>query len=169
MKNQLKILLPSMAVMLLSIGTASAVSYTPQFQHSGTMCRPHSSSGTPIYYNQGALSNGHWTQTLHVFCPVVRENDFDRLGKMIVHVVDRNQGKGVKCSWYDVEAYGRSGRWWWSGWKTSLGSGVNNVRTMSWSRNAVYDKFEGYSHMLCQIPPRHSIGRSLLGSYGVGQ
>lgn len=141
----------------------------PQFHHSGSMCQQVGSDGQRGWWNQGVISNESWSETMRVHCPVVRENDASEIGTMSVYLVDRNSGEGVRCSWYDVQDYGWDGRWWWSGWKTSLGQGDSNYGNLTWERNTVYGRYSGYSHLICDIPPTDSFGRSYVSQYRIGE
>ena len=129
------------------------------------MCR--ATGGSAVMFNQGSIANGSYSQTMTLHCPVVRENDASEIGTMSVHLIDANHGAGIRCSWYDVEAYGRS--WWWSGYKTSLGGGSSNIGTLSWNRSTVRDRYAGFSHMVCTVPPRTSDGYSHVASYRIGE
>ncbi len=145
--------------------TASFASYHPQFHHSGSMCV--STGGSRGYYNQGIISNLSYSSSMNLFCPMVRENDNTQVGTVSVHLRDANHGEGIQCSFYDVEAYGRS--WAWSGWKTSLGGGASNIGTLSWDINSVRDQYAGYNHIRCTLPPRTSDGTSYIASYRAGE
>lgn len=146
--------------------------FADRTSHGGGTCIEWGGGGTEFRNNQGVLGNGHYSNWLDVFCPVARSTGKNTPGVPLVHVIDRNQGQGVTCSFYDVEAYGDE--WQWGDWKESSGDGPDNYKTMSWpSEGNSWDKFEGFHHFYCKIPPRQnhidSSGVSYLSSYSSGE
>lgn len=154
------------ASLILATASVSEANDPPQFHHSGSMCFQYGSAGTSAIYNQGIIMNNSYSQTMSVYCPVVRENGASETGRMTVYLADRNHGKGIRCSWYDVCPDGQS--WWWSNNKTSGGGGYNNFGNLGWNRETVHDRYAGYSHLRCTIPPRTSDGVSYISSYRTG-
>jgi hypothetical protein len=160
------------SVGLAAIALGAGPAHADRTSHGGGTCIVIGGGGSAIRVNQGVLGNGDFSNWLDVYCPVARSTGKNTPGTPAVHVLDRNQGQGVTCSFYDVEAYGDE--WQWSGWKESLGDGPDNVKTMSWDdQGTSFDKFEGFHHFYCKIPPRQnqidSSGVSYVSSYSSGE
>lgn len=145
--------------------TTSAVAHETQLNHAAQFCNKSGSNGTLVRLFQGTIANDSYSKDLRVLCPMVRVANKDTTGKINVHVVDRNQGS-VRCSFYNQRAYGHT--WQWSGWKNTVGSGPNNYRTFSFGPYDSQDKFDGFHHVHCILPPRDSSYRTELASYSSG-
>lgn len=152
------------AVLLAFTSIASAET---QLNHGAGFCQKSGSSGTLTRYFQGTVGNSHSSQDLRLLCPMVRVAAQDTTGVAKVHVIDKNRDEGIKCSFYNQRSYGHT--WSWSGWVTTKGSGPTNYRTFSWGPNSSQDKFEGFHHVHCILPPADTVyGASILGSYSSG-
>lgn len=162
-------LLFALTAMTVAGLAAAAAPARAERAESGTSCFKWGNDGVLGVWNQGVIGNLDFTNTMLVFCPITRELGENTPGDPLVHTIDRNVGAGVECSFYDVRAYGQD--WDWSGWVSTLGSGADNFRTISWgSQGTSEDKFAGFHHFLCHIPPRDpTYGSSVLASYSSGE
>lgn len=163
-----------LSMIALLLATAhSTLSAETKLTHGAQFCQQSGSGGELIRTFQGTLRNGSYTQTLHVLCPVVRVANNASTGKACVNTLDRNTGDGITCSFYDQRAYGHV--WTWSGWKTTNGGSSTNYKTLTFGPYTSQDKFDGYHHFYCKIPPRVTApssdptqGYSWIGSYSTG-
>ena len=149
-----------------------SVAHADRTSHGGGTCLVVGGGGTAYRINQGILGNSHYTKWLNVYCPVARSTGRNTPGSPCVNVIDRNQGQGVTCSFYDVRAYGHT--WDWGSWKESSGNGPSNYKSLVWGGEGnSEDKFEGFHHFYCKIPPRQtsnsSNGITYLSSYSTGE
>lgn len=156
------------SVLLLAAAFAPQASAEAQLNHAAGFCSQSGTSGTLTRYYQGVLGNASTTQDLHLLCPLVRVAGQTKTGTVNVHVIDRNNGAGVRCSFYDQRAYGQS--WTWSGWEDTVGSGLNNFRTFTFGPYNSQDTFSGFHHVYCILPPKDATyGESILASYSSGE
>jgi hypothetical protein len=138
-----------------------------RLNHSAQFCNKTGSDGTFVAHWQGTISNSSTTKTLRLLCPVVRMAGLGTTGDAHVHVIDRNQGDSVRCSFYNQRAYGHT--WVWSGWKSTLGSGPENYKTFTFAAQPSQDSWGGFHHFYCSLPPKDSTyGASVLASYSSG-
>ena len=138
-----------------------------RLNHGGGHCVKIGSGGNLVRYWQGTVGNDHWSQELWLLCPAVRRAGENTTGGPIFCGIDRSSTAGIRCSFYDQRSYGHA--WWWSGWKETSGASANNYASRSWSATNSQDKFDGFHHFFCKIPPRSSIGISVLSSYAAGE
>jgi hypothetical protein len=136
--------------------------------HPGSDCIPFG-PGTIQYFNQGVISNESFSDWLVVLCPVTRRTGENTPGVPFVCGVDRNTGEGLTCSFYDVRSYGHT--WDWGAWQETLGGAPDNFASLFWpGEGPSEDKFEGFHHFRCEIPPKQTRdGASWLSSYGSGE
>jgi hypothetical protein len=159
-------------VAALAITLVAQTAFADKMSFGGGTCIAVGGGGDDYRINQGILGNGDYSDWLDVYCPVARTLGKDEPGTPAVHVIDRNEGQGVTCSFYDVEAYGDE--WDWGSWKESNGDGPDNYVTMSWgSEGGSTDTHAGFHHFYCKIPPRQnqidSSGITYLSSYSSGE
>ncbi|HVJ61191.1 MAG TPA: hypothetical protein VM555_00570 [Tahibacter sp.] len=160
----------SLAALVLLAGLAplGAAQADTQINHASGFCNAAGSSGTLVRQFQGTLSNSSTTEDLHVLCPLVRVSGQDFTGIVNVQVVDRSRTDGIQCSFYNQRAYGHA--WVWSGWSSpTLGSGEDNRKTIVFGSSTSQDKWDGFHHIYCILPPSDSVyGDSVLASYSSG-
>lgn len=146
---------------------SSGVYAGTQLNHAPGFCNAANSSGTLVRHYQGTISNAHSTEELWLLCPLVRVSGQNTTGVVNVHVTDRSRDSGISCSFYNQSAYGR--RWEWTGWTKTLGSGFENNKTFSFGPYTSYDKWDGFHHIFCKLPPKDAVyGSSELGNYSSG-
>jgi hypothetical protein len=155
------------SALLAAMVLAPQASAETQLNHGAGFCVKSGSDGTLSRKWQGVIANASSTQDLRVLCPLVRVAGQNTTGKVNVHVIDRSQSAGVRCSFYDQRGYGHT--WSWSNWSTSLGSGPNNYRTFSFGPYNSQDKWSGFHHVHCILPPKDpTYGETILASYSSG-
>ena len=162
----------TVSVAALAITLAAPSARADKISHGGGTCMVVGGGGDDYRLNQGILGNSDYSNWLDVYCPVARTTGRDEPGTPAVHVIDRNQGQGVTCSFYDVKAYGHD--WDWASWKESSGDGPENYKTMSWNdQGGSTETYDGFHHFYCKIPPRQtqidSNGITYLSSYSSGE
>ena len=161
-----------LSLTLIGVAVAPSDAFAARTNHGGGTCTVVGGGGTAYRINQGILGNSSYSNWLNVYCPVARSTGKNTPGSPCVNVIDRNQGQGVTCSFYDVRAYGHT--WDWGSWKESNGDGPSNYKSLVWGGEGnSEDKFEGFHHFYCKIPPRQShndsTGITYLSSYSTGE
>lgn len=138
-----------------------------QLNHGAGFCQKVGSGGTLARYYQGTVGNSSVTQDLRLLCPMVRVSGKSTTGVVNVHVTDRSRDKGIRCSFYDQRSYGH--KWRWTGWTSTRGSGPTNFKTFVWPAATSQDRYDGFHHVHCVLPPKDSLyGDSILASYSSG-
>lgn len=156
------------------LAAAASLSFTvpalaeTQLNHSADFCNAYDSSGNLFRRAPGFVENTSSSEDLHLICPMVRVANRSTTGIANVHANDRSTTAGIRCSFYDLRAYAQS--WSWSGWESSLGSGLNNFVTFSFPSSSSEDQESGFHHVYCILPPSDpTYGRSVLASYSSGE
>jgi len=165
-------ILSSVLVLVALTFSVDNLAFADRTSHGGGTCIVVGGGGTAYRINQGILGNSSYTNWLNVYCPVARSTGKNTPGTPLFCGIDRNQGQGITCSFYDVTGYGHS--WDWASWKETSGDGPDRYVSRSWAGEGnSRDKFEGFHHFYCKIPPRQnqpdSNGITYLSSYSSGE
>jgi hypothetical protein len=142
---------------------ATAYTYSPIF------CQTF--GGTLFRWNQGQIGNGHSSETMHVYCPLIHEEKHNHSGKLEIKVIDASRDHKVECrAYFNHPHASEDPPWNGNGWHGTLGSGPTNKVTIVLP-GANY--LGGSNLIYCKLPPKdfHFVGEdgvSRIGAYKSG-